>query len=149
MDWTIEKITLNDSDEGTLDAELSELWGLRFPRGLVFPNCQLDYTCLYRLIELGSLWRMTDVFHRVWLDVVDKRHIETIGYFNMQNVSFDCDEEAAFAAIKQFIDTFPDRIVTLVPPSVADCDLFDFWRRFAGFYGVKSDGPVIRYWGDE
>lgn len=147
MTWAIEQIGVTEANLEGLDRELSELWDLRIPRGLVFPGCQLDYKCLYRLIDLGSLWRITDGEHRVWLDVLDKRHIESIGLYNMANVSFDCEEAIAFEAIKVFLDQFPEQVGTLIPPSVADCELFQFWSRFAEYCGVENDGHLIRYGG--
>ena len=147
MAWEISQIGVSEDNLETVDAELSELWDLRIPKGLAFPDCDMDYLCLYRLIDLGAIWRITDSEHRVWLEVLDKRHVPALGCYVMQNLSLDCEEAIAFDAIQTFLKQFPEQVITPIPGPIAECELFQFWGRFAAKYGYSSEDSVIRYGG--
>lgn len=133
MEWTIQQMPLE-----TTDSELIELWDLRIQKGLYYPACQENYSTLYNLLHRGSLWKCVSDNARLWISIIDKIDTEFKGIW-LVNLSFDCEESIAFDGIANFIRQLNNIVVTPVPNSIADCELFQFWSRFADYFGSSRE----------
>jgi hypothetical protein len=133
MPWIIQQM-----ETDTPDSELVELWGLRIQKGLHYPACQDDYSILHGLVRRGSLWKCTIDNARLWICIIDKTHTEFKGMW-LVNLSFDCDESVAFDGVANFIRQLNNLVVTPVPNSIAGCELFQFWSRFADYFGSSRE----------